>query len=362
MDHNQTANPFTRQAIEITIKIAAIALIVSKCYQILEPFILPVIWAAIIAVAVGPVCDWLQGKLAGNRKLASFFLTLLMLAIIIVPVTFLASKAFDSIVVLGGKLERDELHVEPPADKVKEWPFIGEEAHRIWSEAATNLDRTLLKYEPHIEEQVKSVLKGAAGFGGAVLLFIMSIIISGFFMASAASARESVLAFSRRLAGDAGEHFVELSGVTIRNVTRGILGVAFIQAFLAAIGLYVMEIPGAPLLAFGVLLLGIIQISPGLILIPVSIYVFSIASPTVATVFLIWNILVGGLDNVLKPLLMGQGASVPTLVIFLGAIGGFLAGGLVGLFVGAVILVLGYELFMSWLHADQSAELQAPTE
>ncbi len=354
---NQTAEGrFTRQAIEISIKIGAIFLILSWCYKILEPFIVPVVWAGIIAVAIGPVCDWIQPRVGGNRKLAAALVTLFMLATLITPTTILASRAFDSIQDVHSKFERDEFHIEPPAEKVKEWIFIGDDVYRIWNEAASNLDRTVKKYEPQIEEQVKKIVKQAAGFGGAILMFVLSVIISGFFMAGARSGKDTLVLFARRLAGDAGEHFVNLSGVTIRNVTRGILGVAFIQAVLAAIGLYVMEVPGAPLLAFGVLVLGVVQISPGLILIPVSIYTFSVASPTIATIFLIWNLIVGMLDNVLKPLLMGQGSSVPTLVIFLGAIGGFLASGLVGLFVGAVIVVLGYELFQSWLHANDDEE------
>ena len=361
MDNPETNPLFTRQAIEITIKIVALLGLLAWCFRLLEPFIVPIIWACIIAVALNPVCDWFEGKLGGNRKLAAIIVTLLMLSILITPTTILVSKTFESFQYVTDKIEHDELQVAPPAERVREWPLIGNTTFKIWSEASTNLDKTLQKYEPQIQEQVRKVLKRAASFGVAILLFALSIIISGFLMAGRDRGRDSLIQFARRLAGDEGEHFVNLSGVTIRNVTRGILGVAFIQAVFAALGLYVMGIPGAPILAFGVLMLGIVQISPGLILIPVSIYTYSIASPTVATIFLVWNIIVGSSDNVLKPLLMGAGTTVPTLVIFLGAIGGFITSGLVGLFVGAVVVVLGYELFLSWLHADEpedSAEVE----
>jgi predicted PurR-regulated permease PerM len=356
MESPETNPLFTRQAIEITIKIVALLGILAWCFRLLEPFIVPVVWACIIAVALNPVCDWFQEKLGGNRKWASVIVTLLMLSILITPTTILVSKTFESFQYVTDKIDNDELQVDPPAQRVREWPLIGDATFKIWNEASINLDKTLQKYEPQIQEQARKVLKSAASFGMAILLFALSIIISGFLMVGRDTGKKSLVKFARRLAGDEGERFVNLSGVTIRNVTRGILGVAFIQAVFAALGLYVMGIPGAPILAFGVLMLGIVQISPGLILIPVSIYTYSIASPTVATIFLIWNIIVGSSDNVLKPLLMGAGTTVPTLVIFLGAIGGFIASGLVGLFVGAVVVVLGYEVFLSWLHADESEE------
>ena len=356
MENNISSSLFTQQAIEISIKIAAIFLIISWCYQILEPFLVPVIWAAIIAVAVSPGCNWVQRKLGASRKIASLIVTLLMLAFLITPTYIVASKSLDSLHGLAEKIERHDFRVDPPAEKIKHWPFIGRDIFNIWTDAADNLESTLQRYEPQIRTQVKNAILRAADFGLTVLLFFMSIVISGFFMASSSSSKDILVKFSRRLAGDAGENFVNISGITIRNVTRGILGVALIQSLLAAIGLYLMDIPAAPLLAFCVLVLGIVQISPGLILIPVSIYAFSITDPTIATIFLIWNLLVGMLDNVLKPLLMGQGSSVPTLVIFLGAIGGFLWKGLIGLFVGAVIVVLGYELFLGWLASEDTSK------
>jgi predicted PurR-regulated permease PerM len=357
MENPETNPLFTRQAIEITIKIVALLGILAWCFRLLEPFIVPVVWACIIAVALNPVCDWFQAKLGGNRKWASVIVTLLMLSILITPTTILVSKTFESFQYVTDKIDNDELKVDPPAQRVREWPLIGDATFKIWNEASINLDKTLQKYEPQIQEQARKVLKSAASFGMAILLFALSIIISGFLMVGRDTGKKSLVKFARRLAGDEGERFVNLSGVTIRTVTRGILGVAFIQAVVAALGLYVMGIPGAPILAFGVLMLGIVQISPALILIPVSIYAYSIASPTVATIFLIWNIIVGSSDNVLKPWLMGAGTTVPTLVIFLGAIGGFIATGLVGLFVGAVVVVLGYELFLNWLRADEPEEL-----
>jgi predicted PurR-regulated permease PerM len=279
-----------------------------------------------------------------------------MLSILITPTTILVNKTLESFQDITDKIDNDEFHVKPPDEKIRDWPLIGDTTFKIWNEASINLDKTMKKYEPQIQEQARKVLKRAVSFGTAILLFALSIIISGFLMAGGDARRKSLIKFARRLAGDEGEHFVNLSGVTIRNVTRGILGVAFIQAIFAALGLYVMGIPAAPLIAFVVLMLGIVQISPALILIPVSIYAYSIASPTVATIFLVWNIIVGSSDNVLKPWLMGAGTTVPTLVIFLGAIGGFIATGLVGLFVGAVVVVLGYELFLNWLRADEPEE------
>ena len=166
---------------------------------------------------------------------------------------------------------------------------------------------------------------------------------------------------SNRLAGDYGDELIDLSISTVRSVAVGVLGIAFIQAMLGAAGMMFVGVPAVGLWALAILVVAIAQLPPILILGPVAIYVFSVESTTVAVVFLVWSILVSFSDMVLKPLLLGRGVEVPMLVILLGAIGGMISAGIIGLFLGAVVLTLAYKLFIAWLGLDAEPE-NATTE
>jgi predicted PurR-regulated permease PerM len=185
-----------------------------------------------------------------------------------------------------------------------------------------------------------------------MLKFVVSIIIAGVLLAKADGGRQVAQAFARRVAGEQGAKAVELAGATVRSVALGILGVALIQTSLAVAGFLVVGVPGAGFWALLVLILAVIQLPTILILGPIIVYVFSTSSTVIAVVFAIWSILVGISDAFLKPLLMGRGVDVPMLVIFIGAIGGFMLSGIIGLFVGAIIFTLGYKLFLHWLNLD----------
>jgi len=186
-----------------------------------------------------------------------------------------------------------------------------------------------------------------------ILGFAVSIIIAGVFMVSAETSYQAFRVVGHRLGGEQGTDFVDLSVATVRSVAKGVLGVAFIQTLLAAIGLIVMDIPAAGIWASIILLLAIMQLPPLLVLAPIAIWVFSTAEPVPATTFLVYALFVGFSDAILKPMLLGRGVKVPMLVILLGAIGGMISSGIIGLFFGAVILALGYELFMSWLYQEE---------
>ena len=350
MEHNGNTG-FIAQAVEAAIKIAVIFFLVSWCYQILTPFIAPLIWALIIAIACKPLSDYLEEKLTLSRRTAALTVTLSLLTLLITPTVLLSSSTLDSLKQVSTTIESGEFTLDPPQEEIKEWPLIGTDIYDLWTEAATNAEDTIREYQPEIKSAVTYILKRLAIFGGSILLFILAILISGFILLKSDNAEVFMRRLGQRLAGEKGEQFVDVASVTIRNVTRGILGVAIIQSLLAALGLYLMDIPMVGLFALGVLAFAIVQLPTAIILIPVSIYAFTMTDTLIAVLFLLWNLVVGLLDNILKPLLMGKGASVPTLVIFLGAIGGFISMGLIGLFVGAVIVVLGYEMFLTWLNA-----------
>jgi predicted PurR-regulated permease PerM len=198
----------------------------------------------------------------------------------------------------------------------------------------------------------KWLLSGAAGAGIGILQFVAAIVIAGVILRHDESGKRISYAIARRLAEEHGAGFIDLARATIRSVSRGILGVALLQSILAGLGFLVAGVPAAGLWAFLCLLLSVIQIGIFPITVPVIIYVFATGDTTTAVIFLIWSIMVGMLDNVLKPLLLGRGVNVPMAVIFVGAIGGFLASGIIGLFIGSVILVLGYEMLLGWLEID----------
>ena len=185
---------------------------------------------------------------------------------------------------------------------------------------------------------------------------MVSIVIAGALLAKAAGCSQAAREFATRLAGERGTKAVELAEATVRSVALGILGVALIQTLLAGIGFLVVGVPGAGLWALLVLILAVVQLPTILILGPIIVYVFSTSSTVTAVVFAIWSILVGISDAFLKPLLMGRGVNVPMLVIFIGAIGGFMTSGIIGLFVGAIIFSLGYKLFILWLNMDIQPE------
>ncbi len=360
MEQNNNTG-FIAQAVEAAIKIAVIFFLASWCYQILTPFIIPLIWALIIAIACKPLSDYLEQRYNWSRRIAAFTVTLSLLTLLITPTALLSSSTLTSLKQVNASIESGEFTISPPQEDIKQWPLIGTEIYDLWNEAATSAEDTIKEYQPEIKAAVAYTLKQIAGFGGSILLFILAIVISGFILLKADNAEGFMRRLGQRLAGAKGEEFISVASVTIRNVTRGILGVAIIQSLLAALGLYLMNIPVAGLLALGVLAFAIVQLPTAIILLPISIYAFTITDTAIAVLFLIWNLVVGLLDNILKPLLMGKGASVPTLVIFLGAIGGFISMGLIGLFVGAVIVVLGYEMFLTWLdNQTDSANKEPP--
>ncbi len=221
--------------------------------------------------------------------------------------------------------------------------------------ASTNLTGLLQNFAPQIKALVPALFAASAGFGLTVLQFILSILVAGVLLANASGCVTVTHSLANRLFADQGPEFVELAGSTIRSVTNGILGVAVIQSLLAGLGFLVGGLPGAGLWTLIFLCGAVLQVG-ALVLVPAAIYMFAIATTTKAVLFLLWCIFVGLIDNVLKPLLLGRGAAVPTAVVFLGAIGGFIVMGTIGLFVGAIVLSVGYKLFLAWLEGPITAK------
>lgn len=352
-----TANDrlFLQNAVEAAIRIGLIAILVIWCYAIVKPFIVPIVWGIIIAVATYPLYQGLNNILNGRKGLAAFLITLAFLILLIIPSVMLAATLFDSVQFLARGFSTGSLTVPPPPESVAGWPIVGEPLTEFWSLASENLEDALHEVAPHLKVVVSWLLTTVGGTGLGMLQFIVAVIISGVLLAQSDTGKQFARAIMTRFAGKRGEQYTELSEATVRSVALGILGVAAIQAVFAGLGFIVAGVPAAGLWALLCLLLSVIQIGIVPIVLPIILYLFHTADTFTAVAFLIWSIPVGLLDNVLKPILLSRGVATPMVVIFMGAIGGFIASGIVGLFIGAVILSLGYELFMEWLQSGLQA-------
>ena len=242
-----------------------------------------------------------------------------------------------------------DITIPEPPEKIKQWPMVGEFVFDTWHSAATDMVHALAPFQPQLKAAGKGLLTAAKGVTWGILQFVFSIFVAGALLTYSVPSMKLARRILRRLMGEQAPEMLKLTGSTIRSVTSGILGVAFIQAVLAGMGFAFIGIPMSGLLTLVCLVLCIVQLGVGLVAIPVIIYVFSAHDTTPAVLFLLYMIFVMVIDNVLKPMLLGRGVKVPMLVIFVGAIGGFLASGIIGLFVGAVILVLTHQLVVQWL-------------
>ncbi len=347
---NAGKDGFVDNMIEAAIRIGLIALLVYWSLNIASPFISPILWGIIIAIGTHPIYCWMRNKTGLGPGIAATLFTLLMLGLLITPTIYLSEAMFNNAQELSENLKDGSLSIPAPPKRVADWPVIGEKLNKVWSQASEDPKAVLGKYEPQLKAVANWFVKAAANVGLGILMFVFSIIIAGVFLAKAQGGREVAVTILSRLVGDKGEALTDLSHQTVQSVVRGILGIAVLQAILAGIGFLAIGIPGAGILAMVCLVLAVVQIDILIILIPLSIYAFSTAGTAAAIAFLVWNIVVGLMNNVLKPILLGRGVEAPMAVIFVGAIGGMIAYGIIGLFVGAVVFVLGYTLFVEWLN------------
>ena len=337
-----------KQIFETILQLGVVFLILGFCFKLLLPFAMPILWAIILAVAFYPIFNFLQKKLKGRKRLASFLITITLVGLIIVPTVIFLNSVINSVFDLKEGLENGSIKVATPAQNIKDWPIIGNKAYDFLFSLSTDLKTGLMQYKAEIVEVFKTLVGTALSSVVTILMVILSIIIAGIFMVSA-SAQDLATNFIKRIAGDSGEEFLNISVSTIHQVVKGILGVAVIQTLIQAVGLFGANIPFAGILTLLCLMLSIIQIGPIIVNLGAIAYLFSQDDTTSAIIWTIFFILSGLSDNVLKPWLLGKGAMVPMLVIFLGVIGGFMMSGFVGLFVGPIVFSIGYKLFVAWM-------------
>jgi len=349
MDKVQEREEKVSLAIEIAIRIGLVAIVVYFSYLIAKPFMAMVIWAMIIAVALAPLIDSLE-KRFGNRKKIIIAITVATVAALIIPTYTLSGSMFESSSHIMHAMKEGNITIPPPTEKVKEWPLIGAKAYAFWDSASHNLRETLAPFKDEIKKMAGSILSALGSGLSAILMFVGSLIIAAVFLMGAEGAVDFYKKISRRVMGDKGDEWALLSALTVRSVVNGVLGVAIIQAIFALIGMGLMGVPLAAVWALMIMFLTIIQVPALLVIGPVIAYVFSQGSGTAEVIFTIYMLIVGASDGVLKPILMGRGVDVPMLVILIGAIGGMMLMGMIGLFVGAVVFALAYTLFGFWMN------------
>jgi predicted PurR-regulated permease PerM len=350
--------------LDVLIRAGLILGLAMLCYRVFSPFLTLMVWALILAVMIYPLHQYLAGKIGGRQGLAATLLVVVGILLIVMPTAMLLSSLGDSVRHLISGVQNNSLQVPAPRPSVEAWPIVGKRIHDFWSKAHVDLPALVQSMQPKIGELARTALSVVASIGGALLQFIASFIIAGIIMAFGESGSRSSQAIFERLVGTTrGSEFAKLTTATIRAVAQGVIGVAFIQAIIVGLALLVAGVPWAGALALIVLVLGIAQVPALIVTLPAIVYVWSggdngNASAIAYTVMLLLS---GMADNVLKPLMLGRGVDAPMPVILLGALGGMATAGILGMFVGATLLTLGYEIFMGWVAVKPDAE-RAPTE
>jgi predicted PurR-regulated permease PerM len=345
--------------IEVTIRLAVLGLLLYLAFTLIQPFITIAIWSIVLTVALYPLYEWMVRHLGGRRRLAAVLLTLVSLLIIIGPATWLALGLIDSVGTLATRFDPSTLALPPPPEAIRAWPLVGEPIYQFWNLASTNLREALAKIAPQLKPVGSALLGIAAEAGTGTIKFFIAIFIAGFLFSPAPSLVDTMRRFSRKLVAGRGEQFVDLAGATIRTVARGVIGISALQAFFAGIGFVVAGIPGATLLTSAVLILGIVQIGPSILILPLIIWSWFSMETTAALLFTAYMIPVNLMDNILRPLVMGRGLTTPMLVILIGVIGGVLSYGITGLFLGPIVLAVIWELLVAWIKERESISTPA---
>lgn len=340
---------------DIFIRAGMVLALVLLCYRVFSPFLTLMVWALILAVTLFPLHQMIARRIGGRQGLASTIVVLLGLALIVTPTALLMNSMADSIHQLVNDVQDNKLEVPAPRASVAAWPLVGEKLHGMWTLAHEDLPAFVQSLQPKIGTVAKSALAFVAGVGVGLLMFLAAFVVAGVIMAYGQSGAVAGREIFARIVGTArGVEFTTLSTATIRAVAQGVVGVAFIQAIVIGLLLLLAGVPWAGVLAAIALVLGVAQLPALLVTLPAIVYIWSSGDygTVQAVLYTVLLFVAGMLDNVLKPLMLGRGVDAPMPVILIGALGGMAAAGILGMFVGATLLALGYQIFMGWVAAN----------
>lgn len=335
--------------VDVAIRLSFVGLLAAWSLLLIAPFIGVGLWGVILAVALYPVFAWLRARFGGRGTPAAVLITLALLLIVIGPASLLSAALIENLQGLAAHVQSGTLRVPVPPEGVRDWPLVGGRLYDIWHLAATNLGEALSRLGPQLRYAGGVFLSAAAGAGVGMLQFVASVVIAGCLFLPAERLVKAVRAFATRVIKRQGDLFVDLAGTTIRNVARGVIGVSLLQSLLIGIGLLVAGVPAAGLFTVIALVLGIVQIGPAIVVLASVVWVWIDLDTLYAVLFTAYMVPVTLLDNVLKPVIMSRGLTTPMLVILVGVIGGTLVHGLIGIFVGPIVLAVAYELLVFWV-------------
>lgn len=354
IEKEQAREIIKKDLTDIIIRVSLIGFLVFMSFKIFHPFLSMMLWGLILAVTLFPLHQKLANKLAGKQGRAATIFVLIGVLFIGLPTVMLSGSLVDFIQQAHTSFQSGSMVIKAPAASVAEWPVVGKKVYATWDQAAKNLPALLEKLKPQLEGFVKGALNFAAGMAGGLFQFLFSMIIAGIMLAYGQSGSDSILKIINRVAGHKkGKTLHILSTATIRSVSMGVIGVSTIQALIFGVGFILIDLPAAGIIALFVLVFGIAQLPAILFTIPTVAFIWWSGDSTVMNVvFTIYFVIGGFVDNVLKPIFLGRGVDAPMPVVLMGALGGMMASGLIGLFIGAIFLSLAYVIFMAWVYDD----------
>ncbi|WP_298959223.1 AI-2E family transporter [uncultured Roseibium sp.] len=341
------------RVIDIAIRLGVLGLFAYFSLQLIAPFFLFLLWAVVLTVALYPVYAWLSGKLGGRKVLSAVLLTLFCLAVVIGPVAVLVVSLVETLQSWFEAVSGGQLNLPSLPERIAALPLVGEKIAEFWGLAQRSLELFLTKVGPMLVPAGSRILSVLASLSGSVLFFVVSIILAGCLFVPGPSLAKGAKRFADRIIAPRGAEFVDLAGATIRNVSRGVIGVAVIQGLLTGVLLIAFSVPLAGILTFIALVLCIVQIGPALVILPTIIWAWSAWDLVPALLFTVLMVPVMLVDNVLRPILMSRGLDTPMLIILIGVLGGTIAHGLLGLFLGPVVLAVFYELVIAWVKVGE---------
>jgi predicted PurR-regulated permease PerM len=340
--------------VDAAIRIGLLGLLLYWSFNVIGPFLSIALWSAILTVALYPLYEWLA-RHVGSRQLAAVVITLLCLMIVVGPVTWLGMGLIGTIEFAVRGFDSNASLIPLPADSVKSWPLIGDQVYRLWALAATDMKAILVEAAPWLKPFGGRLLNLAGTVVLGLAQFVAAIIIAGFLYAPGPQLAQALRGLFRRIFGERSEEMLKLAGSTIRNVSRGVVGIAVVQSFLAGVGFLAAGIPAAGFLTFIALVLGIIQIGPTILFIPIVLWSWTALDTAAAVIFTAYMVAVGLVDNVLRPLVLARGLATPMPIIFIGVVGGTIAYGISGLFLGPIVLAVAWVLLVAWIEEDGAA-------
>jgi len=354
---------FASRLLDVLIRAGLILAMALLCLEVFAPFMTLMVWALILAVTLYPLHQGLARRLGGRQGLSASLISIAGIVLIVAPAAVLVDSMGDSVHQFVNAVQGNTLQVPPPRASVAAWPLVGEKIYAVWDKAHADLPALIRSLQPKIGDLAKSALGMVASIGGGLLKFLAAFALAGVVMAfGQAGARGCRPIFMRLFGAERGEEFARLSTATIRAVAQGVVGVAFIQAIVVGLCLLLAGVPWAGVLAGVVLVLGIAQVPALIVTLPAIAYLWTGGDygKGEAAVYSALLFVAGMTDNVLKPLLLGRGVDAPMPVILIGALGGMSTAGILGMFVGATLLALGYQIFTGWVAQNPEMTTDKP--